>query len=42
MYIIKGGGVRGVVANVLYSNIVVREFEPQSLYYVHFWTNTFV
>ena len=31
---------RGVVTNVLPYDIVVREFEIQSRYYVHFWTNT--
>ena len=35
--------VRGslVVANVLYSNIVVSEFELHSRYYIHFRSNTF-
>ena len=32
------GRLRGVMANVL--DIVVSEFELQSSYYVHFWTNT--
>ena len=31
---------RGVVAKVLNGGVVVSEFEPQLLYYVHFWTNT--
>ena len=30
----------GVAANVLDSNIVVSEFEPQSRYYVRYRTNT--
>ena len=31
---------RGVVANVINSDIVVGVFELQSRYYVYFWTNT--
>ena len=30
---------RGVVANVLYCDIVVSEFELQLCYYIHFRTN---
>ena len=33
--------LRGIVGNILDSDIVVSEFELLSLYYVHFWTNTF-
>ena len=33
---------RDVVADVLDCNIEVKEFEIQSRYYVHFWTNTLV
>ena len=29
----------GVMANVLDCDIAVKELEPQSRYYVHFWTN---
>ena len=32
--------LRGVMAKALESGIVVREFELQSRYYVHFRTNT--
>ena len=31
---------RGVMVNAMGRGIVVSEFELQSLYYVHFWTNT--
>ena len=31
---------RKVVVNVLDCDIVVSEIEPQSNYYVYFWTNT--
>ena len=31
---------RGVVANVLACDTVLSNFEPQSRYYVHFWTST--
>ena len=34
------GSSRGVGANVFDFDIVVKEFELQSRYYVHFWTNT--
>ena len=30
----------GVVVNVMECDIAVSEFEPQSPYYFHFWTNT--
>ena len=36
-----GGNLRGVMAKVLDCEIVVSEFELQSVYYVHFWTNSF-
>ena len=35
-----GGMSCGVAANMLNCNIDVNEFELQSCYYVHFWTNT--
>ena len=31
---------RGVIVNVLHCNIVVNEFDFQSLYHFHFRTNT--
>ena len=37
---LQGQSPRSVVANVLDCDIVVSEFEHQSRYYVHFWTNT--
>ena len=33
------GNPRGVVANVVVYDILVTEFELQSRYYAHFWTN---
>ena len=30
---------RGAVAYTVDCNIVASEFEPQSHYYIHFWTN---
>ena len=33
------GGLRGIEVNVLYCDVVESEFELQSLYYLHFWTN---
>ena len=36
----KEGRFRGIVANVLDCKIVVKEFELQSRYYVHFHTNS--
>ena len=35
-----GGSLRGVVANVLDYDILVKEFENQSRYYIQFWANT--
>ena len=36
----RGGGFRDVVVNVMDCNIVVREFELQSCYYIYLRTNT--
>ena len=36
----KVGGLHGVMVKVMDCRIVVREFELQSSYYVHFQTNT--
>ena len=36
-----GGNPHSVVANMPDGNILVNEFELQSRYYVHFWTNNF-
>ena len=36
-----GGSSWGVVDNVLDCNIIIQEFNLQSHYYAHFWTNTF-
>ena len=36
----EGRSPHGIVANVLDCDIVVSKFELQSLYYVHFRTNT--
>ena len=38
--VVGGWSLRGVVAYVLYRDILVSEFELKSLYYVHFWTNS--
>ena len=35
-----GGCYRGVMVKAVDIEIVVCEFEIQSRYYVHFWTNT--
>ena len=35
-----GKSPRGVMVKAFDCRIVVREFELQSRYYVHFWTNT--
>ena len=37
---LSGRRSRGEMVNMYDFNIVVSEIEPQSLYYVHFWTNT--
>ena len=37
---LAGECIRGVMVKHLDSGIVVSEFELQSCYYVHFWTNT--
>ena len=36
------GCPRGVMVKAMDCGIVVREFELQSRYYVHFWANTLV
>ena len=37
---ILGGGPHGVMVKATGCRIVVREFELQSRYYIHFWPNT--
>ena len=38
IYLFMKMSLRGAVANVLSDDIIVSELEPQSSYYVHFWT----
>ena len=39
-HLLYRGYPRGVMVKVIDFEIVVNEFELQSHYYVHFWTNT--
>ena len=40
LYPVLGGCPRSVMVTAMDCGIVVREFEPQSRYYVHFRANT--